>query len=57
MDYLPLKEEVSFQMVQPPTAPPNCTLLLFISNFYALGYFAVFQSLHYYYLVADLDMQ
>lgn len=35
----------------------SCTLLLFISNFWALGYFAVFQSPLYYYLVPDLDMQ
>lgn len=36
---------------------PSCTPLLFISNFSALGYFAVFQSPLYYYLVPDLDMQ
>lgn len=41
----------------PRPHPPNCTPLLFISNFWALGYFAVFQSPHYYYLVDDLDMQ
>lgn len=49
------KQEVRFRPL--PKRTPNCTLLLFISNFWALGYFALFQSLHYYYLVADLDMQ
>lgn len=38
MDYLPLKEEVSFQMAQPPTAPPTapCCCSLAISEPWAI---------------------
>lgn len=57
IDYLPLKIGSKVSDPSTPQRTPNCTLLLFISNFWASGYFAVFQSQDYYYLVAGLDMQ